>query len=105
MHWDEAAGVLLSGGEDGTLCAWKCPPLVAEDAMEEEELGGLGGRGVVVEESEGDDEMEIDAAPGVKRKRDGGPEVVCCSTLNKRWFTDWVRRPVRSLERSKAVLE
>jgi hypothetical protein len=62
--WDEDAGILLSGGEDGTLCAWNCPPLGACDA-EMEDNGGLGGRGVVREQSE---EMDVDS-PRAKRGR------------------------------------
>jgi hypothetical protein len=84
VHWDEAAGLLLSGGEDGTLCAWSCPPLVPEDAMEEADLGGLGGKGVVVEEGEGDDEMEVDATSSIKRKRDDGTEVVSSFSHHER---------------------
>jgi hypothetical protein len=55
---------LLSGGEDGMLCAWNCPPLGACDA-EMEDNGGLGGRGVVREQSE---EMDVDS-PRAKRGR------------------------------------
>jgi hypothetical protein len=74
--WDEPAGVLLSGGEDGTLCAWACPPLAAEpDAMNAEDesestgvasgAGGLGGRGILREDTSADDiaAMDVDAAP------------------------------------------
>jgi hypothetical protein len=73
VHWDEDAGILLSGGEDGTLCAWSCPSLISEDAkMEDTEVeqeGGLGGRGVLRESSESmDDGMDVDF-PRTKRSR------------------------------------
>jgi hypothetical protein len=64
--WDEDAGILLSGGEDGTLCAWNSPPLSAVNADTEDD-GGLGGRGVVREQSE---EMDVDS-PRAKRGRIG----------------------------------
>jgi hypothetical protein len=68
--WDEDAGILVSGGEDGTLCAWNCPPLDVADA-EMEDNGGLGGRGVVREQSE---EMDVDS-PRAKRGRHDGAQV------------------------------
>jgi hypothetical protein len=68
--WDEDADILLSGGEDGTLCAWNCPPLGAADE-EMEDNGGLGGRGVVREQSE---EMEVDS-PRAKRGRHDDAQV------------------------------
>jgi hypothetical protein len=68
--WDEDAGILLSGGEDGTLCAWNCPPLGACNAEMADE-GGLGGRGVVREQSE---EMDVDS-PRAKRGRHDDAQV------------------------------
>jgi hypothetical protein len=74
VFWDEDAGILVSGGEDGTLCAWNCPPLDAVDA-EMEDNRGLGGRGVVREQSE---EMDVDS-PRAKRGRHDDAQV--CLTL------------------------
>jgi hypothetical protein len=66
VYWDEDASILLSGGEDGTLCAWPCPP-TASDGAEMEVGGGLGGRGVVREESV---EMDVDSPKAKRVRRD-----------------------------------
>jgi hypothetical protein len=74
--WDEQAEILLTGGEDGKLCAWSCPSLPVENVeMDEDAESGLGGRGVIREMSEADgDDMDVDGTSlspqsGSKRSR------------------------------------
>jgi hypothetical protein len=90
VFWDEDAGILLSGGEDGTLCAWNSPPLGAAD-VEMEDNGGLGERGVVREQSE---EMDVDS-PRAKRGRHDGAQVRLVRVLS------FARAPLIMLHRRK----
>jgi hypothetical protein len=75
--WDENAGVIVTGGEeDGKLCVWSCPPL--QDSAISPFLpgsgAGLGGRGVLREESEDrttdEDAMEVDESRRRRRTDD-----------------------------------
>jgi hypothetical protein len=93
--WDEDAGILVSGGEDGTLCARNCAPLGAADAeMEDDE--GLGGRGVVREQSE---EMDVDS-PREKRGRHDDAQVrLACVLSFARGFIDNVAQTGKKLRK------
>ncbi|KAH7878679.1 uncharacterized protein C8R40DRAFT_1167403 [Lentinula edodes] len=55
LLWDEKDQVLVTGGEDGKICVW---PGLSQ--------GGLGGRGVVVEDESA---MDVDSDLGNKRSR------------------------------------
>jgi hypothetical protein len=74
--WDEPSNILLTGGEeDAKLCMWSVPPLSAADASSPRPGSGLGGRGVLHEESEesatDEDAMDVDGPRRRKRADDG----------------------------------